>query len=117
MDFEPSHSQEPELHEELRKALNAALSSTDFFVWIGVDPTGEADHFSNLLAIVEATELWLSRLDPDALSDAQSLPRKRFSDPAADVEIQAIPKKESARGNRPGEIVGNPAPILTAYGS
>jgi len=117
VEFRPGHPLEPQLHQELREALNRDLSTTDFFVWIGVEPTGERDHFDDLPSIVDKTEQWLAGLDPGAINQRGNLPRQVILDPAAEVEIQAIPKKESARGSRSGEVVGNPAPILVGLGT
>jgi hypothetical protein len=106
---------EPELHEQLRQALNRGLSSKDFFVWINVTPTGSQSDFSDLGSIVQETERWLARLDPDAVDVNWARKRRTFSDPAAEVEINAIPKKPSARSSRAAEIVGNPAPALSGW--
>lgn len=106
---------EPELHEQLRQALNRGLSNKDFFVWISVTPTGSSSRFNDLGSIVRETEHWLARLDPDAVDPQWSRKRRVFADPAAEVEIQAIPKKKSARGSRAAEIVGNPAPALAGW--
>lgn len=112
--MEPLHPDEPELHRQLRDALNEGLSNTDFFVWITVRPTGHQTHFSYLPRIVEKTERWLSLLDPDAPQEERRS-TEFVQDPAADVEIRAIPKKPEARGRRAVEIVGNPEPVLAGY--
>jgi hypothetical protein len=112
--LEPLHPDEPGLHRALRDALNQGLSSTDFFVWITVTPTGNRKEFENLGSLVTAVESWLAGLNPDEV-DASELPEREFPDTAAEVRVRAIPKKPSARGQRAGEIVGNPEPILTGW--
>jgi hypothetical protein len=112
--LEPRHPDEPPLHHELRDALNRHLTNHKFFVWIEVEPSGAAQSFQNLAAMVAATEHWLAGLDPDAV-DAQALPEQRFLDRAGEVRITAIPKKPSARGQRAEQIVGNPEPILVGW--
>jgi hypothetical protein len=113
MPLEPSHPDEPELHHQLRDALNEGLKSTDFFVWIRVRPTGYQKSFAYLPRIVARTDQWLASLDPDAPSVSWQSVAESFKDPAADVEIQAIPKKPEARGRRATQIVGNPEPALS----
>lgn len=115
MEFKATHPDEPALHRELRDALNRGLDNTAFFVWIRVTPTGERRDFAALDRIVAETNAWLRELDPDAVR-AESLPEKQFLDKAAEVRIQALPKKESARGKVPGAIVGNPEPVLVGWG-
>lgn len=114
MPLEPLHPAEPVLHHTLRDSLNQSLTNTDFFVWISITPTGERNDFDDLNGIVSATEQWLSEQDPESV-DPDRLPEVEFSDRAADVSIRAIPKKPSARGNHPGEIVGNPEPALAGW--
>jgi hypothetical protein len=121
--LEPLHPDEPELHRQLRDALNEGLTNTDFFVWITVRPTGHQNRFSYLPRIVQRTDRWLASLDPDAPQedrkssfDPAALLNAEFQDPAADVRIRAIPKKPEARGRRAAEIVGNPEPALAGYG-
>lgn len=114
MPLEPLHPDEPALHHALRDMLNQSLTSTDFFVWIRVEPTGERREFEDLGAIVADTEQWLSGLDPDAVN-ADDLPARGYRDRAADIEVRAIPKKPSARGYRAAEIVGNPEPVLAGW--
>lgn len=114
MPLRPSHPDEPALHHELRDALNQRLTNGDFFVWISVRPTGERVEFEDLDAIVSKAETWLSSLDPDRV-DASDLPERTYSDKAAEVELRAIPKKPSARGQRAGQIVGNPEPVLAGW--
>jgi hypothetical protein len=111
--LEPSHPDEPALHYALRDALNGRLTNTDFFVWITVRPTGEQQEFRNLDWIVHDTETWLASLDPDAERDLAS--ERFFHDPAAEVQIRALPKKPEARGKGTQPIVGNPEPILTGW--
>jgi hypothetical protein len=84
--FEPSHPDEPVLHSELRDALNQRLTSTNFFVWIGVTPSGTTRTFENLDRIVQDTERWLASLDPGAL-DPKNLPSEYWMDAAGEVEI------------------------------
>lgn len=114
MPLEPLHPDEPTLHRALRDALNQRLTSTNFFVLISIEPTGERTSFEDLDAIVTDVEEWLSRLDPDE-APAEALPERTWSDKAADVRIRAIPKKRSARGYRAAEIVGNPEPALAGW--
>jgi hypothetical protein len=118
--LEPLHPDEPELHRQLRDALNEGLTNTDFFVWITVRPTGYQKSFSYLPRIVEGTGRWLASLDPDAPHEERKsnteLLELLFEDPAADVRIRAIPKKPEARGRRATEIVGNPEPVLMGFG-
>jgi hypothetical protein len=116
MPLEPSHPDEPELHHQLRDALNEGLTSTDFFVWIRVRPTGHQKRFAYLPRIVEKTDKWLASLDPNASRDAPEPPSTFAQDPAADVEILAIAKRPEARGERAAEIVGNPEPALAGFG-
>jgi hypothetical protein len=91
------------------------LTSKGFFVWINVEPTGEAKCFVNLQHIVEETESWLSRLNPDAVN-ARDLPKLSLHDRAAEIKITALPRKPEVRGYRATEIVGNPGPILVGWG-
>lgn len=114
MALEPLHPDEAALHHELRDALNQQLTSTDLFVWIRVEPTGDAHGFEHLDRIVLETERWLSSLDPDVV-DAADLPGRAFSDKAAEIEVRAIPKKPEARGQRAAQIVGNPEPALAGW--
>lgn len=117
MPLEPSHPDEPELHRQLRDALNDELRNTKFFVWITVRPTGWQKSFAYLPRIVAAVEEWLDTLDPDEVRPwDEGNGWISISDPAADVRIRAIPKKPGARGRRADQIVGNPAPVLTGYG-
>jgi len=112
--LEPLHPNEAALHHALRDALNRRLTTTDFFVWINIRPTGLRKNFENLDGIVEATEAWLLAQDPDTVS-AEALPEQTLLDPAADVTVRAIPKKTAARGHRASEIVGNPEPALAGW--
>ncbi len=116
MPLEPSHPDEPELHHELRDALNAGLENKDFFVWITVRPVGWQKSFAYLPRIVDTVEEWLGALDPE---DVQPWDHGKgeisLTDPAADVRVRAIPKKPEARGTRPDHIVGNPEPVLAGY--
>jgi hypothetical protein len=114
MPLEPRHPQEPALHHELRDALNRELRNTRFFVWIDVRPTGDRSTFEDLPRVVAHTELWLDSLDPDAV-DPGELPERWERDPAAEVHLRAIPKKQEAWGSRSTEIVGNPEPILVGW--
>jgi hypothetical protein len=106
---------EPELHEQMRQALNEGLSSKSFFVWINVTPKGAGARFGDLSPIVKDIDEWLAGLDPDAVDRDWARERRVYSNPAAEVEIHAIPKKPSARGSRAAEIVGNPAPALAGW--
>jgi hypothetical protein len=116
MPFEASHPDEPDLHHELRDALNAGIQNTNFFVWISVYPTGWGKSFSYLPRIVEAVEEWLGALDPDQARPWDKVGGEiEIVDPAADVRLRAIPKKPEARGTRSGLVVGNPEPILTGW--
>lgn len=103
------------LHHQLRDALNASLKNKNFFVWINVMPTGDASRFSELDRMVERTEDWLSRLNPDAVREGD-LPKLQLRENAASVEITALPRKREVRGYRAAEIVGNPEPVLTRWG-
>lgn len=114
MPMEPRHPDEPALHRDLRDALNRDLNNTDFFVWIDVVPSGAAQTFANLDAMVAATEGWLAHLNPDAI-DPNALPEQLFRDPAGEVRITAVPKKPSARGRRADQIVGNPEPAVSGW--
>ena len=114
MALAPLHPAEPALHHALRDALNRGLTNTDFFVWITVIPKGDTWEFEDLPSLVEETEQWLQGLDPDAV-DGSELPEQGLSDAAADVRIRAVPKKSSARGQRAGQIVGNPEPVLAGW--
>jgi hypothetical protein len=113
--LQPSHPNEPALHHQLRDALNAELTNNDFFVWIEIRPTGQSRELATLPSIVSETEQWLAGLDPDAIDNPEELPEIRLSDPAADVTVRAIPKRQEARGRRAQEIVGNPDPILVGW--
>ncbi len=117
MDLKPSHPDESDLHHQLRDALNKRLTSTDFFVWISVTPTGAGKQFADLESLVNAIEAWLATQDPDAPQGADDLPERNFSDASADVSISALPKKPEARSYRSEQIVGNPEPILVGWGS
>jgi hypothetical protein len=114
MPMQPSHPDEPALHSELRDALNEGLTSTDFFVWLSIYPTGKGEHLATLPSIVESTEAWLNSLDPDSVSSGD-MPEKKFVDPAGEVRIRAIPKKPEARAYRADQIVGNPSPMLVGW--
>ena len=114
MNMKPSHPDEPVLHRQLRDALNEHLTSTEFFVWITVHPTGEAKEFATLPGIAAETDKWLATLDPDDIAPGD-LPEKQFEDPAADVTIRAVPKKREARAYRSVQIVGNPEPMLVGW--
>ena len=114
MGLEPAHPDEPVLHHALRDALNQGLTNTDFIVWITVYPTGERKDFADLSRLVAETDDWLRQYDPEGL-DPSDLPERELFDKAATVEVKAIPKKPAARGHHPGEIVGNPEPILTGW--
>lgn len=114
--MEPRHPLEPKLHEDLRAALNAGLRNQDFFVWIDVRPSGVSNDFARLDHMVEETDRWLATLDPDVVRPSEDRRAAvRFDDPAAEVKIEALPKKREARGQRAKEIVGNPAPILVGW--
>ena len=111
------HPDEPALHHELRDAFNRELTSTNFFVWIDVRPTGTANEFAHLDQVVAATEEWLGDLDPDAAPPGEGRVNERWIiDPAAEVKMRAIPKKPDARNRRSDPIVANPEPILVGYG-
>jgi hypothetical protein len=113
--LEPRHPLEPALHEQLRSAFNQGLRNKNFFVWIDVRPTGAAEEFADLAPIVQETERWLATQDPDETANPNRLPELHFTDPAAEVTVQAIPRKHEARARPAEEIVGNPAPILVGY--
>src|SRR4051812_22163384 len=114
MPMQPRHEYERALHYELRDALNKHLTSTGFFVWLDVRPTATARTFQSLDLIVARTENWLNELDPDGVSE-KKLPTLLLRDPAADVEITAIPRKPEVRDHRAAEIVGNPGPALVGW--
>ena len=114
MGLEPLHPEEAELHRDLRNALNEGLTSTDFLVWITVEPTGATGRFEDLPKLVEDTDAWLKARDPDRV-DGSDLPELTLEDRAAEVRIRAVPKKPEARGRRSGEIVGNPEPVLVGW--
>jgi hypothetical protein len=115
MALAPLHPAEPDLHHELRDALNANLSNTDFFVWINVTPIGEQRAFNDPGRIVRGVEAWLATLNPDQVTGASDLPELEFVDPAAEVRVRALPKKPAARSGRSAEIVGNPEPVLVGW--
>jgi hypothetical protein len=52
MPLAPLHPDERGLHHALRDALNQGLTSTDFFVWITVTPTGKRKEFENVRSLV-----------------------------------------------------------------
>ncbi len=114
MPYRASHPDETVLHSALREALNRGLRNTNFFVWIRVKPTGKASQFDDLSRIVDDTETWLNSLDPDAVKEKE-LPKRRFEQRAALVEITALPRKPEVRGYRASEIVGNPSPALVGW--
>jgi hypothetical protein len=115
MALAPLHPDEPDLHHELRDALNADLSNPNFFVWINVTPSGSQEAFRDLRGIVRGIELWLESLNPDDVSVAESVPELEFVDPAAEVRVRAVPKKAEARAGRAAQIVGNPEPVLVGW--
>jgi hypothetical protein len=108
----PLHPDEPQLHHELRDALNERLVNTSFFVWIDVTPTGDSTRFEELDRIVSNVEWWLGTLDPDATVAAEQV---RLFDRAAEVKVRAVPKKPGARSHRAEQIVGNPEPVLVGW--
>jgi hypothetical protein len=114
MEYRPSHPDEPVLHHALRDALNRELKNKDFFVWVTVEPTGEAKEFENLDGIVAGTEAWLDRLNPDAVEE-KALPKYEIEQPAATVQITALPRKAEVRDHRAGQIVANPNPIMVGW--
>jgi hypothetical protein len=114
MPYRASHPDETVLHYALRDALNRGLRNTNFFVWIRVKPTGNAKQFDDLPRIVNDTEIWLNSLNPDAVREKE-LPKRRFDERAASVEITALPRKPEVRGYRATEIVGNPSPVLVGW--
>ena len=109
------HPDEPALHHELRDAFNRKLTSTKFFVWIDVRPTGGLKRFAHLDEIVRATEQWLTDLDPDAPAAPDRIAERWIVDPAAEIKLRAIPKRPEARDRRADEIVGNREPILAGW--
>lgn len=114
MPLEARHPDEVALHHELRDAFNQRLSSKGFFVWIDVRPTGKARRFRHLDRLVEETDRWLNRRDPDAVKPSE-LPELPLEDEAATVRITAIPRKREVRAQRAAEIVGNPGPVLVGW--
>lgn len=114
MPYRASHPDETVLHHALRDALNHGLRNTNFFVWIRVKPTGRTTQFDDLPRIVNDTEIWLNSLNPDAVKEKE-LPKRRFDERAASVEITALPRKPEVRGYRATEIVGNPSPVLVGW--
>lgn len=114
MPYKASHPDEMSLHHALRDALNRGLKNTNFFVWIRVKPTGKAKQFNDLPRIVGDTEAWLTSLNPDAVKEKE-LPKRRFEQQAALIEITALPRKAEVRGYRASEIVGNPTPVLVGW--
>lgn len=114
MPYKASHPDETALHHALRDALNRGLKNTNFFVWIRVKPTGRARPFDDLPRIVDETETWLNSLNPDAVKEKE-LPKRRFEQQAASIEITALPRKSEVRGYRASEIVGNPTPVLVGW--
>lgn len=116
MPLQARHPLEPALHHALRDALDGGLQSTDFFVWIDVRPTGVSDAFTDLDRIVNETQSWLAHLDPDTGLNPDHVAERWDHDPAAEIKLQAIPKKPEARGYRSKPIVGNPEPILAGWG-
>ena len=114
MSLQPRHPLEPQLHHELRDALNGELGNTNFFVWIDVRPHADQPSFAKLPEIVRKTETWLASLHPDDINP-ERLPGISVDDPAADVKLRAIPKKPSARSYRSDQIVGNPEPALAGW--
>jgi len=91
------------------------LRNKNFFVWISVEPTGDAKHFSSLQKVVGRTEDWLSTLDPDAVREGE-LPKLPLHETAAEIEVTALPRKPEVRDRRADEIVGNPWPVLVGWG-
>lgn len=114
MEYRALHPDEVALHHELRDALNVALTSKDFFVWIRVDPSGERRTFGDLPGLVGRIEGWLRQFHPDEVRESD-LPKIRLDDPAARVEVTALPKKPEARNRRADQIVGNPSPALVGW--
>lgn len=114
MEYRALHPDEIALHHELRDALNAGLTSKDFFVWIRVEPSGERRTFGDLDGLVGRIEGWLGQFDPDRVQESD-LPMIRLEDPAAEVEVTALPKKAQARNRRADQIVGNPSPALVGW--
>lgn len=114
MQYRAGHEDEIALHHELRDALNGGLTSKNFFVWITVEPTGDAKRFADLDNVIARTEAWLSTLNPDAVPEAD-LPKLQLHDKAAAMEITALPRKPEVRDHRAQEIVGNPGPVLVGW--
>lgn len=115
MQYRAGHKDEIALHHELRDALNRDLTNKNFFVWINVEPTGEAKRFAHLGKMIGRTEAWLSTLNPDAVREGD-LPKLQLDEKAASVEITALPRKPEVRDHRAQEIVGNPGPVLVGWG-
>jgi hypothetical protein len=113
--YRAGHPDEIALHHELRDALNDSLTNKNFFVWINVQPTGDAKQFSNLDEIVGRVEGWLSDLNPDDVQES-SLPKLALDDEAASIGVTALPRKPEVRDHRAAEIVGNPWPVLVGWG-
>lgn len=114
MPLAPLHPDEPALHHELRDALNAGLHNTEFFVWINVTPSGQAQSFGRLDDLVVSAAKWLSSLDPDSVSAQEEAPELHYTAEAGRARLRALPKKPEARG-RSGQIVGNPEPVLAGW--
>jgi hypothetical protein len=114
VEYRALHPDEVPLHHELRDALNANLTSKDFFAWINVEPSGEMRQFADLAGLVGRVEQWLGQFDPDGVQE-KDLPKLHLVDPAAEVEVTALPKKVEARGRRADQIVGNPSPPLVGW--
>jgi hypothetical protein len=112
--YSASHPDEAALHHALRDALNRGLKNQNFFVWISVQPTGQSRQFDDLANIVARTDAWLGTLNPDAVKEKE-LPKLRFQQRAATVEITALPRKPEVRGYRADQIVGNPSPPLAGW--
>ncbi|HVO55634.1 MAG TPA: hypothetical protein VMT37_14575 [Solirubrobacterales bacterium] len=115
MQYRAGHEDEVALHHELRDAFNRDLTNRNFFVWLNVDPTGEAKQFAHLDKMVERTEAWLANLNPDAVREGD-LPTLQLHEEAASVEITALPRRREVRDHRAQEIVGNPGPVLVGWG-
>jgi hypothetical protein len=101
------------IHQRLVEALEAGVRNRDWFVWLGVNVTGEVNADAiELGKIVQFVEDWLGGLDPDTKypepPDAAMTP-----DNIVYFEFQAIAKKPQARGTRP--LVGNPVPAFAYY--
>jgi len=101
-----------EWHKALAEALDAEITSPDFFLWLRVkaEQATTGPTRGQLDVVVHQVQTWLNSLNVSHAKDADGrFPTAKHSVGKVEIEVTAVPKKPEARGIS-NIVVGNPLP-------